>query len=63
MSEKESRKPFVNAAEKITYFFVDGMTVEEAYRGLLDPSRHSATDETHESPSGEIYRVVRVSRQ
>jgi len=57
MSEKQNRKPFVNAAEKTTYFFADGMTVEEAYRALLDPSCHAETDETFDSPTGEIYRV------
>ena len=60
MSESEGRKPFVNAADKTAYFFADGMTDEEAYRALLDPSCHAETDEVYESPSGEICRVVRV---
>jgi hypothetical protein len=59
--EEESRKPFVNAANKTAYFFADGMTDDEAYRALLDPACHTETNETYESPTGEIYRVVRVS--
>jgi hypothetical protein len=61
MSDKEGRKPFFNAANKTAYFFADGITDEEAYRALLDPSFHSETDETIVSPSGEIYRVVNVT--
>ena len=61
MSEKHGRKPFVNAANKTVYLFAEGMSDEEAYRALLDLSCHSETDETHESPTGEIYRVVRVA--
>jgi hypothetical protein len=63
MSEEEKRKPFVNAANKTAYFFADGMTDEEAYRALLDPSCHTETDETYVTLSGEIYRVVRVAAQ
>jgi hypothetical protein len=60
MGKKERRKPFVNAANKTAYIFADGMGAAEAYRALLDPTRHSETDETYQF-AGEIYRVVRVA--
>ena len=61
MNAGEGRKPFINAANKTAYYFAEDMTDEEAYQALLDPSRHTQTEETHEHSTGEIYRVVRVS--
>ena len=61
MNGGEERKPFINAANKTAYYFAEGMSEEEAYQALLDPSCHTQTDETHEHSTGEIYRVIRVS--
>ena len=63
MPEQPSRKPFLNAANKIAYYFDPGMTDEEAYRALLDPACHTMTSETHVLENGDTYQIVRVSRQ
>jgi len=63
MPEPPSRKPFLNAANKIAYYFDPGMTDEEAYRALLDPACHTMTSETHVLENGDTYQIVRVSRQ
>jgi hypothetical protein len=62
MPEFDPRQPFVNAAEKIAYYFTEWMTDADAYRALLDPRCHTQTDDMHVCENGEVYRVVRVSR-
>jgi hypothetical protein len=62
MPEHEKRQPFINAANRTAYYFEGEMNDEEAYRALLDPACHTETEETHTCESGEVYRVVRVTR-
>ena len=56
-------KPFVNGANKIAYYFDEGMTTEEWMEALLDVCCHSETEDEHVCENGEIYRIVRVSRR